>query len=104
MLLFYRRRGVVEILKVQLDNGHNRSLLPLPSGYTSIIPAANADIRADNVSFELSSPLSPAKVATLPLDGSAPAVVSAAKCCHSGLLEDDFEVRMVSLLNTRAQQ
>jgi len=99
MLLFYRRRGVVEILKVQLDSAQTRSLLPFPIGYTSIIPAANADTHAENVSFELSSPLCPSKVATLPLNGSAPAAVTAAKRCHGALSEDDFEVRMVSLVS-----
>ncbi len=98
MLLFYRRRGVVEILRVLLCNQHTRSLLPMPAPYTSITPSANADILADTVSFEFSSPVFPPKIATFAIRSDAPATVVAAKRCHSGLSEDAFDVRMASLL------
>lgn len=98
MLLFYRRRGIVEISKVQLQSNHHaQSLLPMPLPYTSIIPAANADIRADTVSFELSSPVCPAQVATISLSGRAPPSIASSKSCHGSLLQDRFDVRMVRL-------
>lgn len=95
MLLFYRRRGIVEILKVVLRDNFSRTTLPMPVPYTNITPAANADTFAELVSFELSSPVCPPKVATFSLRGSACATVVPAKRCHSALSEDAYEVRMV---------
>ena len=98
MLLFYRRRGIVEINKVELrSNQPCLSLLSMPSPYTSIVPTANADLRSTTVSFELSSPVSPSQIATVSLKSSESSSVVAAKSCHGGLMPDNFDVRMVSL-------
>ena len=105
MLLFYRRRGVVEILRVLLCDHHTRALLPMPGPYTSITPSANADTLADTVSFELSSPVCPPKMAKFAIRSDAPATVAASKRCHSGLSEDAFDVRMARLSTcTRARR
>jgi hypothetical protein len=97
MLLFYRRRGIVEVIKVQLHNNHHaRSLLSMPIPYTSIVPSANADIRANDVSFELSSPVCPPQTVTIPLYNNAPSTIVATKRCHASLSDNDFEVRMVN--------
>ena len=97
MLLFYRRRGIVEVTKVQLQNNHYaRSLLPMPIPYTSIVPSANADILAGEVSFELSSPVCPPQTVTIPLYNNAPSTIVATHRCHDILLGNDFEVRMVN--------
>ncbi len=85
----------MEIVKVLLGDTLVRSLLQMPVPYTNIVPAANADTRADAVSFELSSPTCPPKVVTLSLGGTAPASVVSARRCHSNLSEAAFDVRMV---------
>ncbi len=98
MLLFYRRRGIVEIVKVQLQgNELCRSLLPMPLPYTCVVPAANADIGSKTVSFELSSPVTPPHVATLSLTSGQCLSVVSAQSCHSSLSPDNFDVRLVSL-------
>jgi hypothetical protein len=100
MLLFYRRRGIVEVSKVQLQNNQRtQSLMVMPLSYTSIIPAANADIHADDVSFELSSPVCPAQIATISLSGRVSPSIVSSKSCHGGLLQDKFDVRMVRLMS-----
>lgn len=95
MLLFYRRRGIVEVLKVLLHDNFSRSLLHMPVHYTSLVPAPNADTHADDVSFELSSPVCPSKIVTFSLHSSKPTAVVSAKRCHSNVHEDTFDVRMV---------
>ena len=98
MLLFYRRRGIVEIVKVELQgNELCRSLLPMPLPYTCVVPAANADINSKTVSFELSSPVTPPHVATISLDSGRCLSLVAAQSCHSSVSQDDFDVRLVSL-------
>jgi hypothetical protein len=97
MLLFYRKSGIVEVINVQLQNNqYSMSLLPMPFPYTSIIPSANADIHAHEVSFELSSPVCPPQTVTISLYNNAPPTIADTMRSHDSLTSNDFEIRMVN--------
>jgi hypothetical protein len=104
MLLYYRRRGVLEITRVDLQNPSTPSPLAVPIDYTSMLPAANADALASTVSVELSSPISPPRVVSVSLDGQASSAVDAVPHCRSCVSQDDFEIRKVILLSFNASE